>query len=204
MSTHRHHLSAGKRRVVIAALAATLMIGGAGTAAAAYSSGSDSSGSSSPAPSVKGGLEPVELAPYEPLNVTDDTQLGMLPEGKQNYVLAPREQFEQRVEDAKSRPGNGLAPDSLSLRTHADAGDVQLVAGAWRHGEIPSQIIVSREGEDFGYAAQIVHLPGESEWGTYYLDTTELPDLDGFTVTAYDQDNNAFHEREYTPQPSDS
>lgn len=211
MSTHSNRPSATKRRAVTAALAATLILGGAGTAAATYSPSSDASSTSSSGasdsssqPSVRGALEPIELAPYEPLDINEDYQLGMLPEGKQNYVVSSPERFEESIETAKGYPGTNIRPNSFSLGTSAESGDVYLVDGAWRHEEIPSQIILSRPGEDFGWAAQIVHLPGETEWGTFYLSTTHLDDLDEFTVTAYDQDNEVFYEKDYESWASGS
>lgn len=205
MSNHRH--SPGpirKRRVAIAAIAATLLLGGAGTAAATYSSDVPTAGAGpaagDSAPSVRGGLEPLELAPYEPLDIADNAQLGMLPEGEQNYVISPPEQFKERIEAAKDLPGKGMKPNSISLQTFGDSEGSQRIAGAWRFDELPSEITVWRDGDNFGYATQIVHLPGETEWGTYYLHTLGLDGSDSFRITAHDEDGNVFDEIEYTPR----
>ncbi|MBU7598055.1 hypothetical protein JGS22_010630 [Streptomyces sp. P38-E01] len=149
------------------------------------------------AASVRGGLEVIELEPYEALDIADDWQLGLLPEGRQNYVLSSPEQFEESVERAKQQIGDDIRPDSTSLHVSSEQGQVRLIAGAWRLAEAPMEITVYTE-DGIGYAAQLVQLPGKPGWGTFHLDASGIEGLESFDVVAKDADGKVFSRHHHT------
>ncbi|MFV0134537.1 hypothetical protein ACLGIH_15055 [Streptomyces sp. HMX87] len=159
------------------------------------SRGSQSGGPGSGGPgsgvSVFGGLEVKVVEPYEPVVINDELRMGLLPTGRQNYVISSPDRFSAEIEAAKGYVGDDIRPDSISLGVSTEQGEVTLISGAWRLAGTPRDITVSF-GNDIDYAAQIVRLPGKPGWGTFYLDTRGQ-DLPGsFTVTAHDQNGRAF------------
>ncbi|MCZ7416360.1 MULTISPECIES: hypothetical protein [unclassified Streptomyces] len=148
-----------------------------------------------------GGLEVKVVEPYEPVAIGEDWRMGLLPTGKQNYVVSPNERFAEDIESAKGYVGSDIRPDSISVGVYSESGEVQIIDGAWRLDETPREIIVSF-GDNVDYAAQIVRLPGEPGWGTYYLDLRgqELPD--SFTVIAKDADGDVFDTMDVEPWPA--
>ncbi|MFI7274301.1 hypothetical protein [Streptomyces sp. NPDC049879] len=158
-----------------------------------------------PGTALGGGLEPLEVQPYAAVPIDDETVMGLLPEGAQNYVIADPASFADAVDHARGLPGEGLGRDSISVGTSVEQGETRLVYGAWRLDGVPAAVVIVPEGADWGFAAQIVHLPGEPGWGTYYFDAdTEGGDsgLPGsYTVVAHDAAGDVFDEVEVTPFP---
>lgn len=194
------------RRAAVATAVASLIVAGTGFATAVPTSddgrGGDRSSAVAQDVSVRGGLEVIELQPYEPLDIAEDVQLGLLPEGKQNYVLASPDDFEESVEEAKSQVGDDIRPDSTSLMVRSSDGDIQLIAGAWRLDEAPSEIVIYIDG-GIGYVAQLVHLPGKPGWGTFHLDTSSIEGMkETFVLVAKDSNGNIFDTHAYGPWPS--
>ncbi|WP_052847631.1 hypothetical protein [Streptomyces avicenniae] len=154
---------------------------------------------------VAGDLEPLEVQPYTAVPIDDGTVMGLLTEGAQNYVVSDPAYFDEAIETARDLTGDSLLPDSISVGTSVEDGETQLVTGAWRLAEIPDAIIIVPEGADWGFAAQIVHLPGAPGWGTYYFDADTEGGHSGlptaYTVVAYDADGEVFDEVEVTPFP---
>lgn len=150
--------------------------------------------------SVFGGLEVKVVEPYEAVEISEEWHMGLLPQGEQNYVVSHPDRFAANVETAKEYAGDSIRPDSISLGVQSENGDVQLITGAWRLSEAPSTITVTFEGDDFGYAAQIVQLPGKPGWGTYYFDAKGWGlSESAFTVQAVDRDGDVFATHEYEP-----
>ncbi|MFE6281040.1 hypothetical protein [Streptomyces sp. NPDC057877] len=132
------------------------------------------------------------VRPYEPVALAPGLRLGLLPEGRQNYVVTEPERFPQALRQARSgQLGDNLGPRSVSVGygTTGRAG-VEHIDGAWRLPEPPRRIVVTAAGEE--HRAELFTLPGSPGWGAYYLDTTGLPPFTSFTVTAYDEDGRAF------------
>ncbi|GAB2925380.1 hypothetical protein [Streptomyces mayteni] len=151
-----------------------------------------------PGSAVAGGLEPLLVAPYERVEINDANVMGLLPEGRQNFVVSEPASFEEDIEAAKQRPANGIRPNSISSSVAREDGMTTLVYGAWRLDEIPSEIVVYPEGEDWGYGAQLVVLEDEPGWGTYYFDASRYQDerLGELTIVAYDENHEVFDEIE--------
>lgn len=209
MTRHHSRRTPRTRHAALAGAAAALLLGVAGTAVAAEGTsgaGVAATGTNSTAVAAeepggagvqpRGGIELREVEPYEPVEITEDAWMGLLPEGEQNYVVSPPAAFDESVEAAKGYPGTQLRPDSISSGYAAEDGRTTHITGAWRLDEAPSEIVV--DVGDFGYAAQLLALPGEPGWGTYYLDATayELPDE--VTVVAYDENGEVFDTVELT------
>ncbi|WP_049568454.1 hypothetical protein [Streptomyces sp. SBT349] len=130
---------------------------------------------------------PVEARPYEPVPINDETVLGLLPEGDENYVVTSPASFAEDIEAAKGYPGSNIRPGSISSGYSEDAGAVVLVEGAWRLDATPSRIEIAPEGQDVTYPATVVTLAGETGWGVYYLDAGRHPEFTfAFRVIAYD------------------
>ncbi|MCK1798388.1 hypothetical protein MTQ01_20630 [Streptomyces sp. XM4193] len=214
MTEHRpvHTRRRAVRGAAAAAAVAALLFGAAAPAAATPAGAAHPHGHSTEragteaggtqvdgAASVRGGLEVIELEPYEALDIADDWQLGLLPEGRQNYVLSSPGQFEESVERAKQQIGDDIRPDSTSLHVGSEQGEVQLIAGAWRLAEAPMEITVYIE-EGIGYTAQLVQLPGNPGWGTFHLDTSGIEGLKSFEVVAKDADGKVFSRHSYSPR----
>jgi hypothetical protein len=189
-------------RAAFTAAAAGLLLAGAATAtAAAPAEGPRPAAAAvSGDVSVFGGLEVKVVEPYEAVAISEEWHMGLLPQGEQNYVVSHPDQFAANVEAAKQYAGDSIRPDSISLGVRFEDGDVQLITGAWRLAEAPSTITVTFEGDSFGYAAQIVQLPGRPGWGTYYFDAAGWGlSESAFTVQAVDQDGDFFDTMKYEP-----
>ncbi|MCZ7416362.1 MULTISPECIES: hypothetical protein [unclassified Streptomyces] len=146
----------------------------------------------SPAPADPSGTGPRTVEPYAPVTVAPGLRLGLLPGGRQTYVLAEPEGFREAVEHAREQGlGENIRPRSISAGYLAMAGTgVERVEGAWRLPEPPRRIVVTVAGKE--YPAELFTLPGDPGWGVYFLDTTALPRFDTFTVTAYDAEGEVF------------
>ncbi|MFE6281038.1 hypothetical protein [Streptomyces sp. NPDC057877] len=194
-----------RRRVALASGAAVaLLLTAVGSATAGQAEhASKPSAASAPRSGavVLGGLEVKVVAPYEPVDINADLQMGLLPTGRQNYVISSPDTFAEAVEAAKGYVGDDIRPDSISLGVDTEQGEVTLISGAWRLAGTPRDITVSF-GKDIDYAAQLVRLPGRPGWGTFYLDTRgqDLPDT--FTVTARDQAGKVFATLKHEPWPA--
>ncbi|MBB1254644.1 hypothetical protein H3146_14920 [Streptomyces sp. OF3] len=150
--------------------------------------------------SVRGGLEVRIVEPYEPLEINEETRLGLLPQGRQNYVVSHPDSFTANVEYAKGLVGDDIRPRSMSLGVQSENGEVTLITGAWRLSEAPREITVRFKGDNFGYAAQIVQLPGKPGWGTYYFDPKAWGlSKKEFTVEGVDRNGRVFDTVEHKP-----
>ncbi|MEE1928615.1 hypothetical protein V1J52_10485 [Streptomyces sp. TRM 70351] len=193
-------------RAAATAAASALLLAGAGTATAtATASGTVAATAASAASgdvSVFGGLEVKVVQPYEPVDISETLQMGLLPQGKQNYVVSHPDRFAAGVEYAKGLVGDDIRPDSMSLGVSSENGEVRLITGAWRLAEAPREIRVTFGDDDWSYLAQIVQLPGSPGWGTYYFDV-ERWDLTetSFTVEGVDEDGEVFDTLEHQPWP---
>ncbi|ARQ71042.1 hypothetical protein [Streptomyces marincola] len=145
-----------------------------------------------------GGMDLVEVAPYERVEINDDFVMGLLPEGEQNYVVSSPASFDENVEAAKQYPGSSIRPNSLGAGIHGQDGEIVLVEGVWRLDEGVPHIAVTPEGQDWGYGAQPVALEDENGWGAFYFDPAawEIDGVDSYTITASDEDGEVFSELE--------
>ncbi|MBW1598278.1 hypothetical protein [Streptomyces sp. JJ38] len=146
----------------------------------------------SPAPADPSGTGPRTVEPYAPVTVAPGLRLGLLPGGRQTYVLAEAEGFREAVEHAREQGlGENIGPRSISSGHLAIEGTgIERIEGVWRLPGQPLRIVVTAGGEE--HRAELFTLPGEPGWGVYFLDTTTLPPFDSYTVTAYDADGKVF------------
>ncbi|WP_030731976.1 MULTISPECIES: hypothetical protein [Streptomyces] len=148
-----------------------------------------------PFPGEAGDVEPLEVEPYEPVVINDRYVLGLLPEGRQNYVVASPGQFAGDLETARGPIGDNIGPGSISAGYSVEAGEVTLVKGAWRLAATPSRIVIVPEGGSGSHPTTLVTLKGEPGWGVYYLDVADVPGLSqGYRVVAHDADGEVFDE----------
>ncbi|MBW1598280.1 hypothetical protein [Streptomyces sp. JJ38] len=213
----RRRRTARRRLAVATGAVATVLLAGTGIATAdqpepapTRAQAAAEAGAPEDAPALEnagsglkplGGLEVKVVEPYEPVDIGEDWQMGLLPTGKQNYVVSPAESYAANVEAAKGYVGSDIRPDSISVGVYSESGEVQIIDGAWRLDETPREITVSFGG-NVDYTAQIVRLPGKPGWGAYYLDLRgqELPNT--FTVIAKDADGEVFDTMDVEPWPA--
>ncbi|MEU1281817.1 hypothetical protein [Streptomyces sp. NPDC005805] len=209
--------TARARGLTAAAAVAVLLAAGAGTAVAL---GERSGGGSGPAPAAAPAPEiatpapeaaaparaataasgPRVVRPYEPVAIGGGAVMGLLPEGRQNYVVAWQD-FEESIERAKGYTGDDIRPGSLSGGQYSDGDDV-LFTGAWRLDTAPARVTV-RVGAGGEREAGILTLPGEPGWGTYHLDAPGSGTPREITVvTAYAGDGTVLADLAYEPFPS--
>ncbi|MEE1928613.1 hypothetical protein V1J52_10475 [Streptomyces sp. TRM 70351] len=144
----------------------------------------------SPTPSASGARLHT-VAPYEPVAVAPDLRLGLLPEGRQNYVLVSADAFAASLDASRSaHMGDSIRPRSISGGYAADSGAVLWLSGVWRLPEPPARVVVTAAGRD--HPAALHTLPGDPGWGTYFLDARALPRFTSYTVTAYDASGHPF------------
>ncbi|MFE0691293.1 hypothetical protein ACWGNE_26755 [Streptomyces xiamenensis] len=145
-----------------------------------------------------GGMDPVEVLPYERVVINDQFVMGLLPEGEQNYVVSSPDSFDEDVEAAKGYPGTSINPNSISAGVYGVDGEIILLEGAWRLDEGVPFIAVTPEGQDWGYGAQPVVLEEADGWGTYYFDPARwaVDGVDTYTITASGPDGEVFDEIE--------
>lgn len=214
MTRHHSRRTPRTRHAALAGAAAALLLGVAGTAVAAEGTsgaGVAATGTNSTAVAAeepggagvqpRGGIELREVEPYEPVEITEDAWMGLLPEGEQNYVVSPPAAFEENIEAAQGYPGTRLRPDSISSGHAVRDGRVEYVHGAWRFAEPPARVEVRLPGGR--HAAELVTLPGRPGWGAYHLDVAALdaPGDEEFTVTAYGPDGEVLDATTVTPWP---
>ncbi|MFF2375608.1 hypothetical protein ACFVUW_14630 [Streptomyces xiamenensis] len=155
-----------------------------------------------PLPGEAAGGELLEVEPYEPVVINDEYVLGLLPEGRQNYVIASPGQFASSLETAKGPIGDNIGADRISAGYSGEAGEVTLVKGSWRLAETPSRIVIVPQGGTGSHPATLVTLKGAPGWGVYYLDVADVPGLSqGFRVVAHDADGEVFDE--FVVDPAD-
>ncbi|SOD65787.1 hypothetical protein SAMN06297387_12349 [Streptomyces zhaozhouensis] len=144
-----------------------------------------------------GGMDLIEVAPYEAVEINAENVMGLLPEGKQNYVVSDPAAFDEAVESARELVGDDIRPNSISAGVSSVDGQVELITGAWRLDEGVPHIEIVAEGADFGYYAQPVALEDVDGWGTYYFDPVAAGvEGDAFTITASDADGDVIDEIE--------
>lgn len=153
-----------------------------------------SSPSATPAPTA-GTLKVLE--PYEGFTVSDGWQLGMLPEGRQNYILEADGQFAASMELRRDKNiGASIRPNSFSGPSLGTGNP--LVSGAWRLAQPPQRITLTTEsGRE--YLADLFTLPDNPGWGVYTFHGTDMGPEDTFTVTGYDARGKVFQVTERTP-----
>jgi hypothetical protein len=203
------------KRLVMAGVMAMALAGGAGTALAlgdgaaqTTTAAADGTGSVTPAATVTAaetetatetaaGTGPRVVQPYQPVEIGQGAKMGLLPQGRQNYVVA-WEDFEGSVERAKAYVGDSIRPNSLSGGLQTD-GDDALFTGAFRTDTVPSRITV-RVGTGPEQAAGMLMLPGEPGWGSYYLDAASAgrPE-ETVKVTAYGEDGEVLASLSFEP-----
>ncbi|MTE20149.1 hypothetical protein F0L17_13720 [Streptomyces sp. TRM43335] len=186
-----------KQRLVAAGIAAVALMGSVGTAAAAQGQdqgskstvvtvGQGGNGGAASEESASSGVRVVR--PYEPVEIGQGALMGLLPEGRQNYVVAwSPESFAASVEASKQYVGDDIRPNSLSGGISHSPERGTLITGAWRTDVDPARITVHTV--DGTYDAGMLRLPGDPGWGTYHLDTGHSNAMDGpVTVIAHAPD----------------
>ncbi|MEW2635561.1 hypothetical protein AB0903_28980 [Streptomyces sp. NPDC048389] len=127
---------------------------------------------------------PRVVQPYEPVEMGQGARMGLLPQGRQNYVVAWGDDFAESVARSKKYVGDSIRPNSLSGGLYTD-GDDALFTGAFRSDVVPARITV-RVGNGPEQEAGVLRLPGDPGWGTYYLDAAGDGALkETVEVTAY-------------------
>ncbi|MCG3042398.1 hypothetical protein L7D48_17785 [Streptomyces sp. S1A] len=128
------------------------------------------------------------VEPYEPVEIGQGALMGLLPEGRQNYVVSwgGPEAFREDVEFAKGIVGDDIRPNTISGGYHSDEGEV-LFTGAFRTDVVPGRITVRTA--DGTFDAKMLRLPGDPGWGAYHLDAGRTDALSSdVVVTAYAPD----------------
>jgi hypothetical protein len=206
------------KRLVMAGVMAMALAGGAGTAlalggpaqpaeaAAEAATGSATTGSEAdtdavPAAAADTVPRPRVVQPYEPVEIGQGARMGLLPQGRQNYVVAWGDGFAESVAQSKKYVGDSIRPNSLSGGLHTD-GDDALFTGAFRTDTVPARITVRVDAgpeQDAG----VLMLPGEPGWGTYYLDAAGAgAPKESTEVTAYGADGAVLATLSFKPFPA--
>lgn len=192
-----------RRRLAIAGAVALVLAAGGGTAIAVDRAASPAApataqnGLSPAAAPARNGAAPAQprakspsatgprvVRPYQPVDIGRGAKMGLLPEGRQNYVVS-YDDFAADVEEAKKYPGSSIRPNSLSGGIGTEGDDI-LFTGAYRTDTVPARTTV-RIGKGPETDAAMLRLPGRPGWGTYYLDRPGAgPWREPVTVTAYD------------------
>ncbi|GAA2383010.1 hypothetical protein GCM10010420_01260 [Streptomyces glaucosporus] len=184
----RHRALAGTAAAaVLGCLAGALLLpSGPPAGPAAPPAASTVSPAPSPPPAPVPGVRVVR--PYEPVEIGQGALLGLLPEGRQNYVVdwSP-EGFRESVRQARKAVGDGIRPNSLSGGISFSPDRGVLYTGAWRTDTEPARITVTAAGRT--WEAGLVSLPDDPGWGVYHVDAGRLgPDETSATVTVYGPD----------------
>lgn len=194
-----------KQRFVAAGVAAVALVGLGGTAFALQGQGQghdqdrsrETARSAAPylqrtgdggAPSGPSVSAVRVVEPYEPVEIGRGALLGLLPEGRQNYVVAwgGPEDFRESVERARGVVGDDIRPGGLSLGYQQSPERGTLYTGAFRTDTEPARITVRADGRT--WEAQMVRLPGDPGWGVYHVDAGRSAPDTRATVTAYGPD----------------
>ncbi|MEV4231410.1 hypothetical protein AB0J81_30840 [Streptomyces bobili] len=211
------------KRLVIAGVVAMALAGGAGTALAVDGStppaktdakdtgnrreavtgetaGKKAAGVRLPGRVAAAAPGPRVVRPYAPVEIGQGAKMGLLPEGRQNYVVA-WDDYEEAVEQAKSLAGDSIRPNSISGGMGVDGDDV-LFTGAFRTDTVPARITL-RIGAGSEVEAGMLRLPGTPGWGTYFYDAAGAGRPQGTVqVTAYDADGSVLADLAYEPSPA--
>ncbi|MGV9938495.1 hypothetical protein [Streptomyces sp. NPDC003401] len=202
------------KRFAVAGVAALVLAGGAGTALAVggpapaaadagdrhAGSGREAVGAQLPGRAPAAPAGPRVVRPYEPVEIGQGAKMGLLPEGRQNYVVA-WDDYEAAVERAKSLVGDAVRPDSISGGVGVDGDDV-LFTGAFRTHTVPARVTL-RVGTGAEVDAGMLTLPGRPGWGTYYYDAAGTGSPRGtVVVTAHAADGSVLARLAYDPSPA--
>ncbi|WP_143663347.1 hypothetical protein [Streptomyces bobili] len=211
------------KKLVIAGVVAMALAGGAGTAlavdgltpsakaeatdtgnrreaAAGETAGTEAAGVRLPGRAAAAATGPRVVRPYVPVEIGQGAKMGLLPEGRQNYVVA-WDDYEEAVEQARSLAGDSIRPNSISGGMGVDGDDV-LFTGAFRTDTVPARITL-RIGAGPEVEAGMLRLPGTPGWGTYYYDAAGEGRPQGTVeVTAYDADGSVLAGLAYEPSPA--
>ncbi len=143
---------------------------------------------------------PRVVRPYAPVEIGQGAKMGLLPEGRQNYVVA-WDDYEEAVERARSLAGDSIRPNSISGGMGVDGDDV-LFTGAFRTDTVPARITL-RIGAGSEVEAGMLSLPGTPGWGTYFYDAAGAGrPQETVQVTAYDADGSVLADLAYDPSPA--
>ncbi|MGY1452206.1 hypothetical protein [Streptomyces sp. SS8] len=128
------------------------------------------------------------VEPYEPVEIGRGALMGLLPEGRQNYVVSwgGPEAFRESVESARDMVGDSVRPGGLSLGHSSTPEGGVLYTGAFRTETEPARITVTAGGRT--WEAGMVRLPGDPGWGVYHVDAGRTGPGTRVTVTAYGPD----------------
>jgi hypothetical protein len=199
----------GWRRLATMSAAAVVLAGGAGAAVAVERSAGQAAQvaetADAAAPVKASGQAttasgPRKVRPYQPVSIGQGAVMALLPEGRQNYVVAWTD-VREAVERAREMVGDDIRPESLSGGIAVDGADV-LYTGAWRTSTPPARITV-RTPDGAERDAGVLSLPGRPGWGTYYLDAAGSGAPQGtVTVTAYGPDGEVLATLAYNMFPT--
>ncbi|MET7618115.1 hypothetical protein [Streptomyces sp. NPDC005408] len=194
------------KRLAIAGAAALVLAGGAGTAiavdraSAPGRTGAATTGPHRPAAAVNSpsSAGPRVVQPYQPVEIGRGAKMGLLPEGRQNFVVG-YEDFERAVEQAKGYPGSSIRPNSISGGIGSDGDNIQFT-GAYRTDTVPARMTL-RLGKGAETEVSMLRLPGKPGWGTYYLDLPGSgPWREPVKVTAYDGNGKVLASLAFAPK----
>lgn len=193
-----------KQRFVAAGVAAVALVGLGGTAFALQGQGQSQGpggdrGAARPAaaPERPAGTDTTGprassvvrvVRPYEPVEIGQGALMGLLPEGRQNYVVSwgDPEAFRESVEAAKGMVGDSIRPGGLSFGHSSTPDGAVLYTGAFRTETEPARITVTAGGRT--WEAGMVRLSGDPGWGVYHVDAGRTGLDTRATVTAYGPD----------------
>ncbi|MGW4048507.1 hypothetical protein [Streptomyces sp. NPDC004721] len=199
----------GWKRLATMGAAAVVLAGGAGAAVAVERT----AGHATRVPATVDAVAPAKapghaatapgpriVRPYQPVSIGQGAVMALLPEGRQNHVVAWTD-VREAVEQARGMVGDDIRPESLSGGIAVDGADV-LYTGAWRTSTPPARIAV-RTADGTERDAGVLSLPGRPGWGTYYLDATGAGTPRGaVTITAYGPDGAVLATLAYESSPA--
>jgi hypothetical protein len=206
------------KTLVVAGVVAMALAGGAGTALAVggltppakadatdtgdrrSTAGTEAAGVHVPRRAATDATGPRVVRPYEPVEIGQGAKMGLLPEGRQNHVVA-WDDYEEAVERARTLAGDSIRANSISGGMGVDGDDV-LFTGAFRTDTVPTRITL-RIGTGAEVEAGMLRLPGTPGWGTYYYDAAGAGrPQETVEVTAYDADGSVLADLAYEPEPA--
>ncbi|MFH9813926.1 hypothetical protein [Streptomyces sp. NPDC017230] len=204
------------KRLVLTAIAAIAVAGAGGTAIAVNSATQPTAASTTATAAVEAREAlparaparassadtdgPRVVRPYQPVEIGQGAKMGLLPEGRQNYVVA-WDDYAESVEQSKGNAGDSIRPNSLSGGLHTE-GDDALYTGAFRTDTVPSRITLRVDGAA-EVEAGMLRLPGEPGWGTYYHDAAgDGAPRESVVVTAYGPGGSVLADLTFRPFPA--
>ncbi|GAB2876998.1 hypothetical protein [Streptomyces mayteni] len=170
-----------RRRLTIGgAVAATVVVA---TAAVIVLPGPDD-----PAPPIfpaDGGWARV-VQPYEPVEVDEERVLALVPGGGR-YVLSHPDTFEENLRIVTAHEDVLPLLDGIDIGLNVLSAEARyLFDGLYRSDDRITRIVL--DTGDAEYEADLYVLPGDPDWGTFYLDTTDLELSGEMSLNAYDAD----------------